>query len=59
LSQKAIAHELSYKPRDNAQAVTNPQNTVYATKRLIGRSYDDEVVAKEGKVRLVLTINSW
>jgi L1 cell adhesion molecule like protein len=29
------------------QAVTNPTNTVYATKRLIGRSFDDPQTAKE------------
>jgi len=29
------------------QAVTNPTNTFFAIKRLIGRSYDDPVVAKD------------
>jgi len=29
------------------QAVTNPTNTVYATKRLIGRAYDDAQTQKE------------
>jgi molecular chaperone DnaK len=32
------------------QAVTNPKNTVYAVKRLIGRRYDEEVVSKDKEI---------
>ena len=32
------------------QAVTNPENTVFAIKRLIGRPYDDPTVAKDKKM---------
>ena len=29
------------------QAVTNPENTLFASKRLIGRNFDDESVKKD------------
>jgi molecular chaperone DnaK (HSP70) len=43
------------RPPCSPQAVTNPSNTVYATKRLIGRKYDDAQTQKEAKVRRSLT----
>eukprot|EP01026_Neomeris_dumetosa_P008550 TRINITY_DN1274_c0_g1_i4.p1 TRINITY_DN1274_c0_g1~~TRINITY_DN1274_c0_g1_i4.p1 ORF type:complete len:353 (+),score=54.72 TRINITY_DN1274_c0_g1_i4:134-1192(+) len=42
--------ELLVGQRAKRQAVTNPTNTVYGTKRLIGRRYDDPQTAKEQKM---------
>ena len=32
------------------QAVTNPENTIFAAKRLIGRAYDEEATQKDKKI---------
>ena len=40
------------------QAVTNPNNTIYAIKRLIGRKYDSEVVQRDIKMVPYSIINA-
>ena len=37
------------------QAVTNPTNTLFAVKRLIGRRFEDDVVQKDIKICLLYT----
>ena len=43
----AYGEELTVGAPAKRQAVTNPDNTLYAIKRLIGRKHDDEVVKKD------------
>ena len=35
------------------QAVTNPENTIFAVKRLIGRNFDDPTVKKDVEAALL------
>ncbi|MFB3062830.1 MAG: Hsp70 family protein, partial [Candidatus Binatia bacterium] len=40
------------------QAITNPENTIFAVKRLIGRRHDDAMVQKAMKVLPYKIVNS-
>ena len=43
----AYGEELTVGAPAKRQAVTNPDNTLFAIKRLIGRKHDDDVVKKD------------
>ena len=40
------------------QAVTNPENTIFAVKRLIGRNFDDPTVKKDIEAATFKIVNS-
>ena len=40
------------------QAVTNPENTIFAVKRLIGRNFDDPSVKKDVETSTFKIVNS-
>ena len=44
------AREVTVGEPAKRQAVTNPKNTIYAVKRLIGRRYDEDVVRRDEKI---------
>ena len=46
----AYGDELTVGAPAKRQAVTNPKNTLYAIKRLIGRKHDDDVVKKDASM---------
>ncbi len=46
----AYGEELTVGAPAKRQAVTNPDNTLYAIKRLIGRKHDDDVVKKDASM---------
>ena len=46
----AYGEELTVGAPAKRQAVTNPNNTLYAIKRLIGRKHNDEVVKKDANM---------
>ncbi|HIA43893.1 MAG TPA: molecular chaperone DnaK, partial [Gammaproteobacteria bacterium] len=46
----AYGEELTVGAPAKRQAVTNPNNTLYAIKRLIGRKHNDDVVKKDASM---------
>jgi len=55
---KAVITVPAYFNDSQRQAVTNPENTIFAVKRLIGRNFDDQTVKKDIETAPFKIVNS-